>query len=45
MRSGSDDELFEIIMNQEREESPLLFDAAVITAHSRELLTVFKRRK
>ncbi len=45
MQSRSDDELFEIIMNQKRDESPLLFDAAVITAHSRELLTDFQTQE
>jgi hypothetical protein len=44
MSSSSDDELFEIILNQDRNESPLLYDAAVIAAHSRELLTDYQAK-
>lgn len=44
MNSNSDDELFEIILNQDRDDSPLLYDAAVITALNRELITDYQAK-
>jgi hypothetical protein len=44
MSSNSDDELFEIILKQERNESPLFYDAAVLAAHSRELITDYQAK-
>lgn len=44
MNSNSDDELFEIILNQNRDDSPLLYDAAVITALNRELITDYQAK-
>ena len=41
MNNNSDDELFNIILNQDRNDSPLLYDAAVLTALSRELIIDF----
>lgn len=44
MNSNSDDELFDIILNQDRADSPLLYDAAVLTALSRELITDYQAK-
>ncbi len=44
MSSNSDDELFNIILNQDRANSPLLYDAAVLTALSRELITDYQAK-
>lgn len=44
MNNNSDDELFDIILNQDRADSPLLYDAAVITAMSRELITDYQAK-
>ncbi|MGE0076280.1 MAG: hypothetical protein AB7S48_00310 [Bacteroidales bacterium] len=44
MNSNSDDELFNIILNQDRDDSPLLYDAAVITALNRELITDYQAK-
>lgn len=44
MSNNSDDELFNIILNQDRNDSPLLYDAAVIAASSRELITDYQAK-
>lgn len=44
MNNNSDDELFNIILNQDRNDSPLLYDAAVLTALSRELITDYQAK-
>lgn len=44
MNNNSDDDLFNIILNQDRTDSPLLYDAAVLAALSRELITDYQAK-